>query len=114
MKRCTTCGKEQPDESSTCPFDGKPLVSVSTEKVAVSEKSNRNTKPKSLFLCVPGVILLTVGGGVNIKIYNYYENLPISFYINRGLDPRAPIALAMDKPTLLVYNLSSLAVFIGF
>jgi len=26
MKKCTKCGKEQPDDAMVCPFDGQPLV----------------------------------------------------------------------------------------
>ena len=84
------------------------------EHVDATKQAKQTHKRKSVFFWIPGLILLLAGGGVNVYIYNYYEHLPISFYINQGLDPRAPIALAMDKPTLLVYNLSSLAVFIGF
>src|SRR5712692_4843185 len=34
MKKCTYCGNEYPDEATTCPTDGQPLVPLAPQRPA--------------------------------------------------------------------------------
>jgi hypothetical protein len=74
---------------------------------------NPERKRKSRSFGIPGLALLVAFATGNFVIYNHYMNLPISFYMDRGIDPHAPITEAMDKPTLIMYDLSIVGVLIS-
>lgn len=45
MKKCTYCGKEQPDDATVCPIDGQPLKTVIMPTSITDEQYRNPTQP---------------------------------------------------------------------
>ena len=66
MKKCTYCGKEQPDAATTCPIDGEPLKTVITQPSPTppppTSAQLSPPKPRPLAIRIIGWIGLIFGG----------------------------------------------------
>ena len=57
MKKCTYCGKEQPQEATVCAFDGQPLVDPDAPKPTPTENQTDTPKKRKLSY---GIVLLII------------------------------------------------------
>jgi hypothetical protein len=76
MKKCTHCGKEQPDEATTCPVDGQPLESVVTLLTQRSPEVEVKSAPVASQYAARGLLVGTILGifyGVTGGIHSLRE-----------------------------------------